>query len=203
MQDPLRISCVRNMEFYPSEAKVPEELRTDEFVLRPLRVIHAEMDYAALMDSKESLRMMSQSSWPSDDFTLEENRADLQEHEKEHIEREAFTYTVLDSTGDTCLGCIYIEHLKEGPMKGDHAAMLRFWVRQPRLADDLDRRVLDALMEWFRKDWAFSRVVFTIADVDERQRQLAKDLDLRLVRSYGGKWSEYLILDQSDSSTPG
>lgn len=181
------------MQFYPEDAIVPQGLRTEEFYLRPLRVSDTEIDYAAVMDSRLMLRTMSQSGWPQDDFTSEMNRKDLQEHEVEHDKRIAFTYTVLDPTENICLGCVYINHLKEGQMKGDHAAMLRFWVRQSYLDGDLDRRLLIALIDWFRKDWTFSRVVLTVADADERQNQLANDLSLQLAHKYGNKWSEYLI----------
>jgi RimJ/RimL family protein N-acetyltransferase len=181
------------MQFYPDEAIVPKGLRTEEFHLRPLRVSDAEIDYAAVMDSKLALRIMSQSEWPPDDFTLEMNKRDLQEHEEEHNERTAFTYTVLDPTESICLGCVYITHLKEAPIKGNHVARLRFWVRQSYLDDDLDRRLLKSLIDWFRNDWRFSRVVLTVADADERQNQLAKALSLQLVHTFGNKWSEYLI----------
>jgi hypothetical protein len=181
------------MQFYPEDATVPQGLRTEEFHLRPLRVSDAEIDYAAVMDSKLMLRVMSQGSWPSDDFTLEMNRKDLDKHEKEHDERTAFTYTVLDPTERICLGCVYINHLKEGPMRGEYMALLRFWVRQSYLDGDLDRRLLESLIDWFRNDWAFSRVVLTVADADERQNQLANDLNLQPVHAYGNKWSEYLI----------
>jgi len=181
------------MQFYPDDAIVPKELKTEEFNLRPLRASHAEIDYAAVMESKLMLRIMSQSSWPPDDFTLEMNRKDLERHEEEHNGRTAFTYTVLDPTESICLGCVYIKHLKEGPMGGNRAAMLRFWVRQSYLDRDLDRHLLKSLIDWFRNDWVFSRVVLTIGDADERQNQLVSDMSLQLVRAYGNKWSEYLI----------
>ncbi len=182
------------MKFYPDDASVPEELRTEEFILRPLRVSHVEMDYAAVMESRVTLRVMSQSGWPSDDFTVEMNRKDLEEHQEEHDNRIAFTYTVLDPTERTCLGCVYIEHLNEGPMKGGNAALLRFWVRESYLGESLDKKLLMSLIDWFRDEWAFSRVVFTIANADERQTQLVKDLNLQQVHTYGNKWSEFLIL---------
>lgn len=183
------------MQFYPEDAIVPEELRTEEFILRPLRASHTEIDYAAVMESKLTLRVISQSGWPQDDFTLEMNRKDLEEHQEEHDERTAFTYTVLNPTGSICLGCVYIGHLKEGPMRGDYAAVLRFWVRESYLEANLDRRLLESLIDWFRNDWAFSRVVLTIANADQRQSQLVKNLELQLVRVYGERWSEYLIFD--------
>ena len=187
------IVLVTFMPFYPEDAPVPQELRTDEFILRPLRVSHVEIDYAAVMDSKLTLRVMSQSGWPSDDFTLEMNLNDLEEHQEEHDNRTAFTYTVLDPTESICMGCVYIKHLKERPMKNDYAALFRFWVRESYLKQNLDRRLLEVLIDWFRNDWAFSRVVFTIANENEGQNQLVKDLNLQLVHTYGNKWSEYLV----------
>ena len=181
------------MQFYPEGATVPQGLTAEEFKLRPLRESDAEIDYAALMDSKSMLRLMSQSGWPEDDFTIEKNRKDLREHEKEHDEGTAFTYTVLDPTESTCLGCVYIEHLKEGPMKGDYVAMLRFWVRQSHLDRDLDRLLLKHLIDWFKDEWAFSRVIFSVADADKRQVQLATESSLQLVHAYGNKWSEFLL----------
>lgn len=181
------------MQFYPEDAIVPKGLITEEFHLRPLRRSDAEIDYAAVMDSKSMLRIMSQSEWPPDDFTLAMNWRDLWGHERDHEKRIAFTYTVLDPTETTCLGCVYIDHLKDGPMKGDNVALLRFWIRQSYLDGELDRRLLKCLIDWFREEWAFSHVIFSVADEDRRQVKLATDLNIQLVHAYGNRWSEYLI----------
>lgn len=168
------------MRFYPRDVLVPEELRTEEFVLRPLRATDVERDYAALMDSKESLRMWSGSEWPADGFTLAENLRDLEEHEQEHVEGTAFTYTVLDPTGSECLGCVYILPLAPRfepevtlPHSGaDPRARVAFWVRTPRLADGLEGRLLAELIEWFRREWRFTQVVFFTREANSRQVQL-------------------------------
>src|SRR5436190_10655528 len=97
------------MEFYPASAPVPEEKRTDRLLLRPLRATDVELDYDAVMSSAEQLRRWSHSGWPADDFTLEQNRDDLEQHEREHRQREAFTFTVLSLEGGRCLGCVYIK----------------------------------------------------------------------------------------------
>jgi hypothetical protein len=55
-----------------------------------------------------------------------------------------------------------------------------------------------SLIDWFRNDWAFSCVVLTVADADQRQTQLAMDLGLPLVHTYGSRWSEYLIKDTQE-----
>ena len=179
-----------SMLFYPEDAQVPAGLRTGEFVLEPLRTTHVELDYAALMESKAMLRRWSQSDWPSDDFTLEENYKDLDEHEREHQQRVAFTYTVLNPEATECLGCVYIrplapfleqEDARAAPEAGPYRARTAFWVRQSRLADDLDRRLLLALISWFERDWAFSRVVFFTSGRDERQMRIFAEAGLRQI----------------------
>ena len=56
--------------FYPANAPVPDERRTDRLLLRPLRATDAALDYDAVMASPAELRAWSQSTWPADDFTL-------------------------------------------------------------------------------------------------------------------------------------
>ena len=159
------------MSFYPENASVPAELRSAEFILRPLLATDVELDYDAVMSSKEMLWLAEEGGWPAEDFTLADNLEDLQRHEREHIERSAFTFTVMSPNQTECLGCIYINSLE--PVLSylskdsidtlaieDCEAIVTFWVRSSRLADHLDQRLLDALIPWFDQDWAFSRVVF-------------------------------------------
>jgi hypothetical protein len=169
------------MQFYPQNAPVPAALKTAEFILRPLTPTHVELDYAALMVSKEILRLWSGSPWPQDDFTIADNLKDLARHHREHQERIAFTYTMLNPSETECLGCVYInplspliEHNREilGAAVVEDHAIVRFWVIQPRLADDLDKRLLGVLTQWFAADWAFARVLFHAREVHERQLQL-------------------------------
>jgi hypothetical protein len=82
---------------------VPAVLRTEEFVLRPIVADDAELDYAAVMETREYLRLWRQTTWPEDDFTVEENRKDLVECEERHLAGRAFTYTVLHPCGSECL----------------------------------------------------------------------------------------------------
>ncbi|HWU57775.1 MAG TPA: N-acetyltransferase, partial [Microbacteriaceae bacterium] len=91
------------MSFTDSNISVPAELRTDAFVLRPIVADDAELDFAALMETREYLRLWEQSSWPEDDFTVEANRADLVGLEERHAAHRAFTYTVLDPNGTQSL----------------------------------------------------------------------------------------------------
>jgi RimJ/RimL family protein N-acetyltransferase len=172
------------MEFYPAHAAVPPELRTERVVLRPLRATDVELDYDAVMASAAQLRQWSQSDWPTDDFTLAENLADLRRHEREHLERAAFTFTVMNPMETRCLGCVYltppspsIAAVREGVA---HAAHVGFWVRTSEIENDLDRHLFAALRHWLSDEWAFERVVFGIAPREERQDSLFREAGLEL-----------------------
>jgi hypothetical protein len=174
--------------FYPVNAVVPETLRKEEFLVRPLRATDVELDYDAVMTSRAELLLRSDGRWPREGFTLEENLADLVRHEQEHHDRVAFTYTVMNLTETECLGCLYIN-----PLKGllqrvgitaehipDDSAYVTFWVRQSRLADNLDERLLQALISWFQAEWAFSQVAFLARKVQTRQIQLFEEMGMQL-----------------------
>ena len=172
--------------FYPTGVAAPQEKRTGCLYLRPLRATDVELDYEAVMSSAEMLRRWSQSDWPADDFTLAQNLADLQRHEREHIERKAFTFTVLNPQGTQCLGCVYIVPVRpeEIPLCKDDvcAADAGFWVRESELARALDRHLLATLRDWFQAEWAFDRVLFTVSQQETRQATLleAAGLEQRL-----------------------
>ncbi|UCD18501.1 MAG: GNAT family N-acetyltransferase [Candidatus Zixiibacteriota bacterium] len=193
------------MQFYPRKAVVPAGLKTPEFVLRPLRVTDNELDYDAVMSSRKMLRVWGQSDWPEDHFTLDDNLHDLKRHEREHIDRKVFTYTIMNPSESVCLGCVYIRPLRlvleyfhvddhEVSTFGDYAACVSFWVRKSH-QDELEKRLLDALIEWFRQEWRFSRVVFKSNSLDRRQLHLFREAGLRrlYVTDIPDKEGQYLI----------
>lgn len=159
--------------FYPAAAPVPVRIAGDGFILRPLTVAHVALDYAAVMDSVLMLRRWSSSPWPADDFTLDDNRADLEGHQQEHEQRVAFTYTVLDPAEASCLGCVYImPNTVPELLPRDDDALIRFWVRQPLLGGGLDARLLAALRDWRAHGFAFGRVFYHTNIDDHHQLEL-------------------------------
>jgi RimJ/RimL family protein N-acetyltransferase len=180
--------------FHPAGAAPPVEHRTPRLVLRPLRASDVATDYEAVMSSAAALRRWSQSEWPAEDFTLAENLEDLRRHEREHLEGQAFTYTVLDPAESRCLGCVYVVPLRseEAAWSGSAAQVARvaFWVRTSEIATDLDRHLLGVLREWFRESWRFERVVFSASPADARQLALfgeAGMIPLGVVRRADGR----------------
>jgi hypothetical protein len=175
--------------FYPDNAHVPEALRTEEFLVRPLRATDVTLDYNAVISSRAELLLGSGGTWPREEFTLEENLADLERHEQEHRDRVAFTYTVMNQAETECLGCIYIgplarllgHNIESSEYLSESTAYVSFWVRQSRLADHLDRRLLRALISWFQNDWSFLHVLFIAQKSEERQIRLFEEMELRFL----------------------
>lgn len=175
-----------------SKGPVPIQLRTAEFVLRPITEEDAERDHAAVMESRDYLRLWEQSSWPDDDFTVEADREDLAGLEARHAEGRAFTFTVLDPDGDECLGCVYVfppgaTFLAKstvtplGPERwADLDVVAYFWVRRSRMGTGMDERLLDALRNWFAQEWAVHSFVFVTNEQFVQQVELLRGAGLRL-----------------------
>lgn len=134
----------------------PRVLATARVRLEPLAPRHAELDFAALMESREHLRRtLRWGDWPRADFTLEENRGDLERHWREFEDREGYAYTVLAPDRSRCLGCVYLVPPRDGAGRD---AMLAYWVSEPALATDLDAHLLGSVLAWIERDWPFERV---------------------------------------------
>ena len=178
------------MTFYPTGIAVPLEMRTSRLCIRPLRATDVELDYDAVMSSAKMLRRWCQGDWPADGFTPAENLADLRRHEREHIERKAFTYTVLDPQGTRCLGCVYITPLRPEQLslgKGvAWPADVGFWVRASEVATGLDAHLLAALQEWLSVEWAFERLLFTVGTQDAHHTALFVAAGLSKLLAYTG-----------------
>ena len=65
--------------------KVPKEISKEQFYFQVLGPKFSEVDYEAVMSSKERLRHVfaENSKWPEADMTFETNKNDLIRHEKE------------------------------------------------------------------------------------------------------------------------
>ena len=152
----------------------PPPPRTDRLRLEVLGPAWVELDYEALMGSREHLRRTLQwGSWPRANFTLEENRADLDRHLEEFELREAFAYTVLDPDGEECLGCIYLN-----PARGEErSAMLAMWVIEPELEFDLDAHLLRTVVTWLEEEWPMDRLFVLLHEENERGVEVAVAAD--------------------------
>lgn len=155
------------MPLIPQGQLAPEELRTNDVWLRRQRPEDAEADYEAVMASREALRIWSDSTWPEDDFTLEQNLADLQGHIEDALAGTAYGYTIRDAKGARVLGSLYLEPITpflESYLHDDavRAAIdgcdvrVEYWLRGD-VPDGVERRLVGALRVWLRDVWMFRR----------------------------------------------
>ncbi|NYE19062.1 N-acetyltransferase [Microbacterium immunditiarum] len=195
------------MPFLDPNKPVPEGFRTADFVLRPILASDVERDHAAVMETRDELRLWEQTSWPEDDFTVDANRADLEDLERRHLERRAFTYTVLDPEGDESLGCVYIFPIDatfltkaEVARVGDDRwedldAVVYFWVRTSRSASGMDADLVAALRGWLAREWGFERTGYVTNEQYVRQVELLESagLTVQFELREPGKAGAYMV----------
>jgi hypothetical protein len=155
----------QNTTFVPVDFKVPDTLQNDHFSIRMLTVNDVAKDYEAVMSSIEHLKeMYPLSSWPTKDFTVEQNLIDLGWHQKEFQNRSSFAYTVVSLDESQILGCLYINPTT----KGDYDAGITMWVRTSSLEKGLDLILFNSVKKWISKEWPFKNVAYPGREINWR-----------------------------------
>ncbi len=142
--------------FVPADFEPPTSLVTDRFRLEPLGPQHNAADLAAWTSSIEHIRATP--SYPDGDWpplggmTPEENLADLRRHAEDFVERQGFTFTVLDPADGDVIGCVYLYPCAAPEWDVD----VQSWVRADRA--ELDTPLADAVADWIARDWPWTRL---------------------------------------------
>ena len=144
---------MNNKRFVPDDFIVPTLLETDRFRLRPLCVEDVEKDYEAVMETQTRFHAMGL-SWPRLGFTIQENLADLQRHQQEFHNRQAFAYTVVSLDESRTLGCIYLNPVD----RDDIDASVSLWIRQSEYEQGLEPVLFDVVKNWIHSSWPFTHV---------------------------------------------
>jgi len=146
--------------FVPDSFEVPATLETERFQLRMLSTDEVEKDYEAVMESRELLHAQFGGPWPREGFTLQENLADLERHQREFEQREAFAYTVVSLDESRVLGCVYINPSEDE----DTDAEVYMWVRQSEFDKGLDPILYETVKKWLKETWLFEGVNYSGRD---------------------------------------
>ncbi len=140
----------------PADFEVPAGFETAEFRVRPITAEDAEKDYEAVMESVDLIHSaLLTDGWPGDGFTLDENRKQLAQKERQFARRRRFTFTVVSPDESRVLGCVYINKGIGGP---DAAVFM--WVRQSSHDEGLDPVLETAVRDWMEQEWPFEWVVY-------------------------------------------
>jgi hypothetical protein len=121
----------------------PREATLGPFTLTLLSPADVEEDFAVVIESADVLDKIFDSDWPNG-LTLERNLADLQRHEREFFEREAFAWLVRDSADGSYLGCVYVRPQLDAP----RTAKIWSWMRRRPDRIELLSEFNGAFREW-------------------------------------------------------
>lgn len=135
------------------------ELTTGDH-LRPIRAADVDVDYPAVMGSRDSLwaKYGEAWGWPPSTMTFEQDREDLARHEREIAAHETFNYAVLNPDETELLGCVYIDPPYEDSPAGTDA-ITSWWVIDTRVGSGLDIALAEFVPRWLADVWGFKSVV--------------------------------------------
>jgi hypothetical protein len=142
------------MAWLPDDFRHPEraDLPTGHH-LRPIRGSDTEIDYPAVMGSRERLWDIYGEAWgwPPATMTLEQDRQDLERHAREIDAHESFNYALLDAAEERLFGCVYLDPTDEPGAD----AVVSWWVVDEAAGTELER-ALDAFVpRWLAAEWPF------------------------------------------------
>jgi hypothetical protein len=142
------------MAWLPDDFRHPEraDLPTGHH-LRPIRGSDTEIDYPAVMGSRERLWKIYGEAWgwPPPTMTLEQDWEDLERHAREMDAHESFNYALLDAAEERLFGCVYIDPTDEPGAD----AVVSWWVVDEAVGTELER-ALDAFVpRWLAAEWPF------------------------------------------------
>jgi RimJ/RimL family protein N-acetyltransferase len=151
------------MSWLPEGFEHPErvELRTGHH-LRPIRASDVDIDYPAVMGSRERLwaKYGAAWGWPPPEMSFEADREDLARHEAEIAAHETFNYAILDRDETTLLGCVYIDPPDDKSPPGADA-LVTWWVVDEAVGTELERALDELVPGWLAGTWGFTSVHFS------------------------------------------
>ena len=135
-----------------------EDLPTGEH-LRPMGAADVDLDYPAVMGSRERLweQYGDAWGWPVATMTYEADREDLARHEAEIKARETFLYGIFDEGETRLLGCLYIDPPEAGAPAGA-GATVSWWLIDDAVGTPLEPALEEFVPEWLARAWGFGAV---------------------------------------------
>ncbi len=145
---------------HPTRAELPTGHH-----LRPMGAADTEIDYPAVMGSRERLWTIYGKAWgwPPAHMTVEQDRDDLAHHERDIEAHDSFLYGLFEEDEAELLGCVYIDPPDEAQPVVD--AIVSWWVVDELVGAEVEA-ALDALVpEWLARDWPLRRPVLVGREV--------------------------------------
>ncbi len=175
----------------PERNPVPVTLVTPSFRLHRQRPGDNLKDYDAVMASKALLRTWSDSPWPEDDFSLQQNAEDLAGHIEDFGRDLAYGFSIFTPDESRLIGSLYLDPV--APFLDDYAVdettaarllgfdvRLEYWLRRGTKRDFEEDFVREVLV-WLKDAWWFHCPVFGSRRAMTARRALYEALGLKEV----------------------
>ncbi|OIQ20051.1 MAG: hypothetical protein BM556_06065 [Bacteriovorax sp. MedPE-SWde] len=140
----------------PVEFSAPIKVIREKYFLEVLSSKHNKADFEAWSSSIDELKGVfgPNNPWPEDVTDLSYNLKDLENHHKEFLDREAFTYSILERGSDLCIGCLYIRPCSIS----EYDCRVDFWFRTGHTSHV--EEFYQWLKKWLLEYWGFDKPVF-------------------------------------------
>lgn len=127
--------------------------------LRPIRESDVNLDYPAVMGSRQTLwaRFGGTWGWPPADMSYEADRKDLARHAAEIYDHVSFNYAVFNREETELLGCVYIDPPGERAPAGADA-LVSWWVVDGEAGGNLEQSLNTFVPGWLSQRWGFHAV---------------------------------------------
>ena len=141
--------------FVSDDFELSSGFENSEFRVRPITVADAEKDYEAVMESIDIIHSsFLDDSWPTESFTLEQNRRDLAAKERKFERRNSSpTRSCHLMRGKCSAACISTKALAAQTRLSSCGSVVR--LTTPGWILGLSRR-----RDWMKKEWPFEWVVY-------------------------------------------
>lgn len=130
--------------------------------LRPIREADVDIDYPAVMGSRERLwaKYGEAWGWPPANMTYEADKQDLARHEAEIAAHKTFNYALLDEEEAELLGCVYIDPSDPEAPPGTEA-VVSWWIVDMAIGTELERALDEFVPSWLTETWGFTSVHYS------------------------------------------
>lgn len=183
------------MDIFQPDFQPPKTFESEDILIFPTNEAFYLSDYEAVMKSKKGLRTWSQSEWPEDSFTPEQNRDDLLVHVADNKNHAAYGYMIYAPDHKTCYGSLYVNPLtsissgyslstEEAATLEAFHARLDFWVVEDELS--LEKKITESIRDWMMEGWSIRPLFACRREMRERQA-IYQALGLELFLDLTGK----------------
>ncbi|MFC3396253.1 N-acetyltransferase [Brenneria rubrifaciens] len=145
----------------PDDFNVPMYVNGEFFILRPLSPVYSNLDYDAVIASKEILGDIFSDNWPEGINSREDNLRYILEDYQDFQDRIGFSYIILDDEESICIGCVYIfPSLYEG---SDVA--IYYWFNVKFAGTYLTVKIENFIRSWVVEFWGIKKPAYPGRDI--------------------------------------